>query len=120
MRQHRQWLMLLWGLMLWSCVGVGPPLDLSSMDPSQDQWRIAEYYSREATRHRQKSEELYARVLIYERLFGADSEWVAGTRLLAQSYEDAAIEHERSAHMHLGLAGGHRAPRWVGPPPPDS
>jgi len=117
MRQRRQWFMFLSSLMLWSCVGVGPPLDLSSMDPSQDQWRIAEYYSREATRHRQKSQELYARVLIYERLFGADSEWVAGTRLLAQSYEDAAIEHERSAQMHLELAGGHRAPRAGSLPP---
>ena len=119
MRPRRQYLILLWSLTLWSCVGVGPPLDLSSMDPSQDQWRIAEYYSREAARHRQKARELYSRTLIYERLFGADSEWVAGTRLLAQSYEDAAIEHERSAHMNLELAGGHRAPR-VSPRPPDS
>lgn len=117
MRGRRQWVMLLWGLALWGCVGVGPPLDLSSMDPSQDQWRIAEYYSREATRHRQKSHELYARALIYERLFGAGSEWVAGTRLLAQSYEDTAIEHERSAQAHLELAGGHRAPRAVAPRP---
>lgn len=105
--------------MLWSCVGVGPPLDLSSMDPSQDQWRIAEYYSREATRYRLKSQDLYARTLIYERLFGADSEWVTGTRLLAQSYEDAAIDHERSARLHLELAEGHRAPR-IGSPPPGS
>lgn len=119
MRRRGQCLILLWSLTLWSCVGVGPPLDLSSMDPSQDQWRIAEYYSREAARHRQKAQELYARTLIYERLFGANSEWVSGTRLLAQSYEDAAIEHERSAHMHLELAGGHRAPR-VGPSPPGS
>jgi len=119
MRGFRQCFLLLYGLTLWSCVGIGPPLDLSSMDPSQDQWRIAEYYSREATRHRQKAQELYARTLIYERLFGANSEWVSGTRLLAQSYEDAAIEHERSAHMHLELAGGHRAPR-AGPLPPGS
>lgn len=119
MRRGRQWFMLLWSLMLWSCVGVGPPLDLSSLDPSQDQWRIAEYYSREATRYRQRSQELYASALIYERLFGADSEWVAGTRLLAQSYEDAAIEHERSAHIHLELAGEHRAPR-TGTPRPGS
>jgi hypothetical protein len=119
MRRRRQWFTFLSGLMLWSCVGVGPPLDLSSMDPSQDQWRIAEYYSREATRHRQKSQDLYARTLVYERLFGADSEWVIGTRLLAQSYEDAAIEHERLAQKHLELAGGHRAPR-ISPPQPDS
>jgi hypothetical protein len=117
MKWRRTWSMLLWSLMLWSCVGVGPPLDLSSLDPSQDQWRIAEYYSREAARHRQKSQELYARILIYERLFGAESEWVVGTRLLAQSYEDAAIEHERSAYMHLELARGHRAPRMNAPPP---
>ena len=55
------------------------------MDPSEDQWRIAEYYSREAAAFRQKAEELHARVLIYARLFGAESEWVRGTRLLAQA-----------------------------------
>ena len=66
-------------------MGFGPPLDLSTMDPSQDQWRIAEYYSREAAAFRQKAEQLHARVLIYARLFGAESEWVRGTRLLAQA-----------------------------------
>ena len=55
------------------------------MDPSQDQWRIAEYYSREAADFRQKAEELHTRMLIYARLFGAESEWVRGTRLLAQA-----------------------------------
>jgi hypothetical protein len=112
-------MILVSSFMLWGCVGLGPPLDLSTMDPSQDQWRIAEYYSREAMRLRQTAQELYDRVLIYERLFGAESEWVSGTRLLAQSYENAAFEHERLAHKHLELAGGHRAPR-PGPAPPDS
>ena len=74
------------------------------MDPSQDQWKIAEFYSREATSLRQKAEELFARTLVYERLFGSNSDWVAGTRLLAQSYEEAAREHERLADKHFGLA----------------
>jgi hypothetical protein len=92
-------------------VGFGPPFDLSTMDPSQDQWRIAEYYSREAADFRQKAEDLHARMLIYVRLFGAESEWVRGTRLLAQSYEDTAFEHERLAEQHMNLAGGSRARR---------
>lgn len=96
---------LLWSLTLWSCVGFSPPLELSTMDPSQDQWRIADYYSREAAGFRQKAEELHARTLIYARLFGVESEWVRGTRLLAQSYEETAFEHERLAEQHLKLAG---------------
>lgn len=98
-----------------SCVETGSPPDLSTMDPSQDQWRIAEYYSREAAHFRQKARDLHARGLIYQRLFGTDSEWVSGTHLLAQSYEDAAIERERLAAMHLELATRHRASRLRGP-----
>ncbi|WP_447986776.1 hypothetical protein [Nitrospira sp. Nam74] len=106
------WVVLLSSLALYSCVGFGPPLDLSTMDPSEDQWRIAEYYSREAAGYRQKAEELHGRMLIYASLFGAESEWVNGTRLLAQSYEDAAFEHERLAEQHMKLAEGRPAPRF--------
>lgn len=85
------------------------------MDTAEDQWRIAEYYSREAADFRQKVEDLHARALIYTRLFGAESEWVRGTRLLAQSYQDAAFEHERLAEQHMMLAGGGRAREASGP-----
>jgi hypothetical protein len=87
------------------------------MDPSPDQWRIAEAYSREAMRLRQKAQELSHRVVVYEHLFGKDSDWVSGTRVLTQSFEDAAQEHERVAQQHVDLARGQRMPRIVGPPP---
>ena len=66
------------------------PLDMTTLDPAQDHWRIATAYTHEATAMRQKAEELFKRAAHYERLFGADSEWVTGTKLLAQFYEDAA------------------------------
>ncbi|HEU5407003.1 MAG TPA: hypothetical protein VFU48_04515, partial [Nitrospira sp.] len=55
----------------------------------------------EAARLRQASEDLSVRVNVYERLFGPTSDWVAGTRLLAQSYEDAAQTYERKARQQL-------------------
>lgn len=86
----------------------GAELDLTAYDQTQDQRKIAQYYSQEAARLQQKSEEMSARTVVYERLFGPDSDWVAGTRLLAQSYEEAAKEHERIAGKHLGLVSGRR------------
>lgn len=90
------------------CTRPGAELDLTAYDQTQDQRKIAQYYSQEAARLQQKSEEMSARTVVYERLFGPDSDWVAGTRLLAQSYEEAAKEHERIAGTHLGLVGGRR------------
>jgi len=90
------------------CTGPRVDLDLMAYDQTQDQRKIAEFYSQEAARLQEKSEELSARIAVYERLFGPDSDWVAGTRLLAQSYEEAAKEHERTAAKHLGLASGRR------------
>jgi len=81
---------------------------LTTYDANQDQRTIAEFYSQEAARLRQKSEEMSIRIAVYERLFGPDSDWVAGTRLLAQSYEEAAKEHERMAGKHLGVSSGRR------------
>jgi hypothetical protein len=86
------------------CVRAPAPLDLASSDPFQDQWKIAGYHSREAVILRLEADELQQRVAVYERLFGADSEWVTGTRLLAQFYEEAAQEQERLANLHLDLA----------------
>lgn len=90
------------------CASPKVELDLTTYDQAQDQRKIAEYYSQEAARLREKSEEMSARIAVYERLFGPTSDWVAGTRLLAQSYEEAAKEHERMAAKHMGLASGRR------------
>lgn len=90
------------------------PLEMTTLDPAQDHWRIATAYTHEAIAMRQKAEELSKQVERYERLFGANSEWVTGTRLLAQFYEDAAREQERLAGIHAGLAGGHRSAQFPG------
>ncbi|MGA6828873.1 hypothetical protein ACO9S2_14845 [Nitrospira sp. NS4] len=87
------------------CVRTAVPLDLASPDPTYDQTKIAAYYSREAAFFRLKSQEFAQRVLVYEGLFGTNSEWVKGARLLERYYEDAAQEQERLANLHRGLAG---------------
>jgi hypothetical protein len=88
------------------CASPGTELDLANHDPAQDHRKIASYYSREAERLRQTAEELSARIAVYERLFGRTSDWVIGTQLLAQSYEEAAKEHARKASEHLEFVKG--------------
>ncbi len=88
---------------LFGCGNTATVLDLNTDDPKQDQNKIAGFYAHEATRLRQMAQEHFHRVAVYERLFGPDSDWVEGTRLLAQSYEAAAQEQERTAARHQGL-----------------
>ena len=83
-----------------SCTQAREPLDLESQVPSGDQRQIARYYSREAASFRQKAAELRHRADAYERLFGPDSEWVVGARLLAQYYEEEAKQKEQRALQH--------------------
>ncbi len=64
----------------------------------------------EAVVSRQQAEELTHRAVVYEWLFGRESEWVTGTRLLAQFYEEAAREEEQLASRHLELLGDDHAP----------
>jgi hypothetical protein len=80
------------------------PLELTNLDQSQDQEKIAAYYRHEAAVARQQAEELHHRAMVYERLFGPESEWVSGTRLLVQFYEDAGHEAEQLAQRHLKIA----------------
>ena len=80
-----------------------PLLDPASRESGQDHWTIAAYYSRQAAVSRQEAEVLTTRIAVYERLFGPESEWVTGTRLLAQFYEEAAHEQDRLADLHLEL-----------------
>lgn len=85
------------------CSTTGSELDLTTSDPRKDQLKIAELYRQEATKLRQMAEDLFHRALVYERLFGPKSDWVEGTRLLAQSYEEAATQQERRAEHHRAL-----------------
>ncbi len=106
---------LLLSLVTLGCARASAPLDLSSSDPSQDQWKIASYYAREAALFRSRAEELADRVAVYERLFGPDSEWVTGAKLLVEYYRNAAEERERLADLHLELTTDGRQSRVAAP-----
>jgi hypothetical protein len=97
------------------CVRASAPLDLTSQNPYNDQNKIASYYSREANNFRLKAQELSQRASVYEGLFGSDSEWVRGTRLLEQFYKYSAQEQERLAAEHLDIAGRERQSVFVRP-----
>ncbi|MGQ0695940.1 MAG: hypothetical protein ACT4OL_10245 [Nitrospiraceae bacterium] len=73
------------------------------MTRSEQQSQIAQLYSQEAAMLRGKAELLKRRAELYAGLFGAESEWVTGTRLLAEFYEDVAKERERLAGVHADL-----------------
>lgn len=111
------WLVVVVNCALLGCTSAKTELDLTTYDSTQDQSKIAEFYSQKAERLRYMARETTHRAVVYERLFGPDSDWVAGTRLLAQSYEDAANEQDRKAEQHRDLARGERASKAVGPVP---
>jgi len=90
-------------------------LELTTADPAQDHRKIATYYRHEAAKLRQASEEMAVRITLYERLFGPTSDWVAGARLLARSYDDAANEYEQKAREHLELLRVSRLPSVARP-----
>ncbi|HKO29754.1 MAG TPA: hypothetical protein VJU54_01330 [Nitrospiraceae bacterium] len=105
---HPPVLILLVGVLLMLGCTRGPTavLDPASRDPDQDHWAIASYYTREAAASRQQAEEMTNQAMVYERLFGRESDWVSGAKLLVQFYEEAAREQDRLADLHLELARG--------------
>ncbi len=86
------------------CITTSAPLNLTSLEPTADQRKIADYYRQDAVFFRLKAREMAERIETYQALFGADSEWVTGARLLAQFYEHSAIDQDHQALMHLSIA----------------
>lgn len=102
---HPAFLTLLFSLLLqFGCSG-GPtsPLEMTTLDPSDDHEKIAYYYRHEAALSRQQVEELTDQAAVYERVFGPKSDEVAGTRLLVQFYQEVAIEQDRLAELHMKI-----------------
>ena len=91
-------------LLTTACVKSSPVLDLTTLDSGHDHSAIASYHLHEAAVLRLKGQNAAAQARQYERLFGSDSDWVAGARLLAQFYEETAQEQERMAETHFGIA----------------
>ena len=87
---------------IWTgCAAPDQEIDLASFNSAIDQRLIARYYQEEAFRYRQQADELDTRGEMYARMFGPDSDWVSGARLLAQSYRLTADDRERLAKDHL-------------------
>lgn len=89
--------------------GPTAPLEMTTLDPGDDHEKIARYYRHEAMLSRRQAEELTDQATAYERLFGRESDWVSGTRLLVQFYKEVASEQDRLAELHLKL-GRDRSP----------
>jgi hypothetical protein len=104
--KHPPVLILLLGFVLVSgCFsGRTDVLDPVSRDPGQDHGAIASYYTREAALSRQQIEELTDRAVLYEGLFGRESDWVTGTKFLVKFYQEMAFEQDRLADLHLQLS----------------
>jgi ubiquinone biosynthesis protein UbiJ len=77
---------------------------MTTLDPGDDHEKIASYYRHEAVTSRQQAEEMVKQAAIYEQLFGRESDWVSGTRLLVQFYEEVAREQDQLADLHLKLS----------------
>ena len=103
---HPPVLILLLGFVLVLGCSSGPTdvLDPVSRNPGQDHEAIATYYTREAALSRQQVEELNDRTVLYEGLFGRESDWVVGTKLLVKFYQEMALEQDRLADLHLKLS----------------
>ncbi|MCS6292425.1 MAG: hypothetical protein H8J66_05070 [Nitrospira sp.] len=91
------------------CVSVPTPLNLTSLDPAADQRKIADYYRQDALFLRLKAREMAERIVTYQGLFGAESEWVNGARLLEQFYENTAKDQDHQTLLHLSIADDRRA-----------
>lgn len=91
-------------LLATGCVRPDTTADLTMREPNQNHWEIASFYTREAAVFREKAEEQLNRVEVYTRLFGPDSDWVTGARLLAEFYQQQAQDREKQAEIHLDLA----------------
>lgn len=94
-------------LCLLAAAGCAKPvakIDTTSFGPSQDQMTIAGYYRDQAMVLREKAGAIAESAARYERLFGAESDWVSGARQLSEYYAVAAHDLERLADAYADAA----------------
>jgi hypothetical protein len=87
---------------------------MTTLNPSDDHQTIAHHYLNEARLSRQQVAELTNQAAAYEQLFGQESDWVSGTRLLVQFYQEVAREQDRLAELHMSL-GKDRSSKQAAP-----
>jgi hypothetical protein len=81
-------------------------LDFNSAETTTDRRALSELYRKEATMFRQKADEMAERATAYGPLFGEESDWVAGARLLGEYYRQEADDRQRLADEYGSPSGG--------------
>ena len=87
MLKVRYAMVLLPAYFMMGCPMATPPPDTRTAFNQPSQKEISFY--------KQEAESLNQRIRLYEDLFGPESDWVKGTRLLERFYEESALKHER-------------------------
>ena len=93
-----------------SCSASPTVPDFYGVGPADDQSTIGEYYRQEATVFRQRANVMAERATAYGQLFGEESEWVNGARLLGEFYQQNARERERLAEQYQFPSDGLNPP----------
>ncbi len=93
-----------------SCSASPTVPDFFMVGSTDEQRTIGEYYRREAVMFRQRADEMTERVIAYRQLFGEESEWVSGARVLGEFYQQEARERERLAEQYQSPSGDHVQP----------
>ncbi len=110
--RHFGWgvLIVLCSLTAVGCAKSAAKIDTTSFGPAQEQMAIAGYYRDQAMVLREKAGAIAESAVRYERLFGAESDWVSGARQLSEYYAVAAHDLERLADAYADAArtGRHR------------
>jgi hypothetical protein len=81
-------------------------LDFNAVETADERRAVSEFYRKEAIMFRQKADELAERVIAYRPLFGEESDWVTGARLLVEYYQQEARDRQRLADQYDSSSGG--------------
>ena len=98
-----------------SCSASPTVPDFYGVGPADEQSTIGEYYRQEATVFRQRANVMAERATAYGQLFGEESEWVNGARLLGEFYQQNARERERLAEQYQFPSDGRLNPPTLSP-----
>jgi hypothetical protein len=93
------WLALLAGMaiQMGGCGGHRTPTESSTEKLYGKEVDLAAYYRDEAMMLRRKAEDMAGQAEAYRLLFGENSDWVSGARLLTEFYQRAAAERDELA-----------------------
>lgn len=90
---------------LQGCSASPKQLDFNAPETTADRRALSEFYKKEAIMLRQKADEMAQRATAYRPLFGEESDWVAGARLLGEYYRQEAEDRQRLADEYGSPSG---------------